>query len=276
MRHDEVIGAKNPRLRHLGRLCSNRRTRRAEQVAVIEGPKIVGEALSAHRAGASRRVQRVFVAQGYAPDLVAAAAGNGIEVITVRPGDLERVLDSVQPQPIAAVVTMATAQVADLPPDQPLLIAVELRDPGNVGTVIRAAEAAGLGGVIIAGASADITSPKVIRAAAGAWLRMPLIEINDPLAVLDLMAERHIPTMAAALDPSAQSLWDSDLRRAAIIVGNEAHGLPADFLARCDHRVIIPHQGPTESLNVAMAASVLAFESLRQRQNQALAPTRPA
>lgn len=190
----------------------------------------------------------------------------GISVTVVEPGALARALDTVSPQPVLAVVEATSAQIADLAVDRPVLVLVDVRDPGNVGTLIRAAEASGCAGLVLAGTCVDPTNPKVIRSSAGSWLRTPIVEHDDPAAVLDALVEQGRQVFAAAMGSDAVSVWDADLASAAVLLGNEAHGLPPTLIDRADARLMIPFDGPTESLNVGVAGALIAFEALRQRR----------
>ncbi len=267
-----VLGPKNERVRALRRLATQRRVRRAEGLALVEGPRLVAEALAGRRT--AHRVREVFHEIDLAPDSLDRAIELGVVLTRVAPGALAKVLDTVTPQPVVATVTFSGEEVAieDLPPERPVLVLVDLRDPGNLGTLLRTAEAAGCGAVVLAGSCCDPSSPKVVRAAAGSWLRSTIIELDDPIGVVERFRSTGRPVFAAALDGDAESFWTSDLARAAIVIGNEAHGLDDVVVAACGASVIIPFDGPTESLNAAMAGAVLAFEAFRQRSTATIGP----
>jgi RNA methyltransferase, TrmH family len=171
------------------------------------------------------------------------------------PNVMERVASTESPQPVLAVVTMRTAA---LPADATfVLVADRLADPGNAGTIIRSAEAAGVGAVVLTPGSVDPFNPKVVRASAGSLFRVPVVE-----ATLDsLSAYRRLGTSSHRGDVYTDPVYHG---RVAVVVGNEAHGLDDD--AAIDQWITIPHAGPAESLNVAMAATVLVFEVARQRR----------
>ena len=170
------------------------------------------------------------------------------------PNVIERVASTESPQPVLAVVGMRTAA---LPVDASfVLVADRLGDPGNAGTIIRSAEAAGADAVVLTPGSVDPYNPKVVRASAGSLFRIPVIE-----ATLDsLSGFRRLGTSSHRGDVYTDPVYHG---RVAVVVGNEAHGL--DFDAEIDQWITIPHAGPAESLNVAMAATVLVFEVARQR-----------
>jgi TrmH family RNA methyltransferase len=170
------------------------------------------------------------------------------------PNVMERVASTESPQPVLAVVSMrATA----LPNEATFVIAADqLADPGNAGTIIRSAEASGAHGVIVTPGSVDPYNPKVVRASAGSIFRIPVVE-----ATLESLTNfRRLGTSSHRGDVYTDPVYHG---RVAIVVGNEAHGLAED--AAIDQWITIPHAGPAESLNVAMAATVLLFEVARQR-----------
>lgn len=170
------------------------------------------------------------------------------------PNVIERVASTEAPQPVLAVVGMRSAA---LPVDASfVLVADRLGDPGNAGTIIRSAEAAGADAVVLTPGSVDPYNPKVVRASAGSLFRIPVVE-----ATLDsLSGFRRLGTSSHRGDVYTDPVYHG---RVAVVVGNEAHGLDSD--AEIDQWITIPHAGPAESLNVAMAATVLVFEVARQR-----------
>ncbi len=170
------------------------------------------------------------------------------------PNVIERIASTESPQPVLAVVGMRSAA---LPVDASfVLVADRLGDPGNAGTIIRSAEAAGADAVVLTPGSVDPYNPKVVRASAGSLFRIPVVE-----ATLDsLSGFRRLGTSSHRGDIYTDPVYHG---RVAVVVGNEAHGLDSD--AEIDQWITIPHAGPAESLNVAMAATVLVFEVARQR-----------
>ncbi len=170
------------------------------------------------------------------------------------PNVMERVASTDSPQPVLAVLSM---RAAALPADANfVIVADQLGDPGNAGTIIRSAEAAGAHGVILTPGSVDPYNPKVVRASAGSLFRVPVVE-----ATLESLTNfRRLGTSSHRGDVYTDPVYHG---RVAIVVGNEAHGLADD--AAIDQWITIPHAGPAESLNVAMAATVLLFEVARQR-----------
>lgn len=256
-----ALGAKNHRIRRLRRLLTSRRDRNRDGVIVIEGPTLAAELL-----GSGGGALEAFVEVGYAPPVLAQLAEAGVPVHDVEVGVLGDVLSTTTPQPLAVIARAPAEPPLPTPAGRPLVVVVDLRDPGNAGTLLRTAEAAGAAGLVLAGGSVDPDSPKVLRAAAGARFRQPVWRHRDPAALLDQLAGLGWDTAATVVDADASPYDEVDLGRAAIVLGNEAHGLDPELVARCHRRITIPLAGPTESLNVAAAGAVLCFEALRQRR----------
>lgn len=202
----------------------------------------------------------------YATDANEVPATVDQRLITlVSAGVLSRVLDTTTPREVAAVavpVPRSVDHVIGLAIDsgRPVLVLDGLGDPGNVGTLIRSAEASGAAGVIATEGTVDVWSPKVTRSAAGSSFRVPLA---TGAALAEVLG--RIPTVALTLDGELTHLGADLGGGVAIVVGNEAHGLSPASAATCDHRVRVVMEGPTESLNAAMAGTVVCFEALRQR-----------
>ena len=231
---------------------------------MVEGPRIVAAALDR-----GAELESAYVGPGadraFAP-LVGRLRDLDIPVEELKEGVLERIGDTVTPQPVLAVVSMPQADLDDVPADGLVLVAVTVRDPGNAGTLLRSAEAAGAAGVLFSGNSVDPYAPKVVRSSGGAVFGIPVVEANDPVKVLDALG-RGGRRRLAAVAAGGEHLERADLTGpVAIVLGNEASGLPADLAAHLDGRVTIPVEPPAESLNVGMAGTVLAFEAARQRR----------
>ncbi len=169
------------------------------------------------------------------------------------------VSDTESPRGILAVCSIPDAGALSCGNDDWLLVCHEVSDPGNLGTLVRSAEAAGARGVVLVGSTVDPWSPKVVRASAGAVFHVPVWQI-DSLSVLRDHGVRLIGTTShdSLSAPAPESLYSADLSGCVgIVLGNEAHGLAAD--AEVDAWVTIEHRGRAESLNVAMAGTVMAM-----------------
>ena len=204
------------------------------------------------------------------PALLDRATRRGIPVHRLDPGVLERVAGTVTPQPVLAVARRRPLALADVttgrgPEPHLLVVGVDVRDPGNAGTLIRSTEAAGAHGVIFCRGSVDVTNPKTVRASAGALFHVPVVEGCDPQEVLGVLGDLGLKRIAAVAHNGERPDRVDFNQPLALVLGNEAHGLPADVLDRVDIRVTIPMPGRSESLNLGMAASILLYEARRQR-----------
>jgi TrmH family RNA methyltransferase len=260
-------------------LLQKRSARWAERVFVAEGVELLRTAL---RAGIA--VESVYLAPEGAQDPLTRetcdhALEAGARLFSLAPGVLERVADTVTPQPVLTVLPMldpaldeSVASSPD-PTDQPLIVVlVDVRDPGNAGTVLRTADASGVSSVIFSGESVDPYNPKTVRASAGSLFHVPFRVQADPAGLASMLAGSGYRTLAtvvrdghdyAALDWSVPT---------ALFLGNEAAGLSADLLQAIGGAVAIPMEGRAESLNVGVACAVLCFEALRQRRSSAGRP----
>ncbi len=216
---------------------------------MVEGPTLVAEAVAA-----GWQVIEQFVGPGGEP--VACPA----DVFELAAGVLERVASTTTPQPLLAVVAH---RIQLLPAASTfVLVADRLADPGNVGTIIRSAEAAGADAVVVTDGSADPFGPKAVRASAGSLFRVPVVELPPDAAFRDLRATGLSVLGTSSHHGAAHTTIDLT-RPVAVVVGNEAHGMADD--AAVDEWVTITTHGRVESLNVAMAATVISFEVARQR-----------
>ena len=228
---------------------------------------MLGEALAAGAA-----VESVFVAPGADHPVLTDAHEAGVRIFELAAGVIERVADTVTPQPVMAVVSMVDVGLDDLRGRDPVVVLVDVRDPGNAGTVLRSAEAAGAGGIVCCDGSVDLFNPKTVRASAGSVFHVPVVVGGDSVEVLERLGERGLRRLGT-VPRGGEVCYEADLRTPfALVLGNEAAGLPAHVEGVLDGRLTIPMAGRAESLNVGMAAAVLCFEAMRQRRTAAVPP----
>ena len=229
-----------------------RRSARLDEGAfVVESPSLIADAVAA-----GWEVEAIFVADGawtYVPPA-------DVAVFELGPNVMERVASTETPQPALAGVKRRTAPVSVLASADFVLVADRVGDPGNAGTLLRSAEAAGADAVVFTAGSVDAFNTKTVRASAGSLFHVPVV-VDASLDDVSSAGLRRLGTSSHHGTPYTVA----DLSgRIAIVVGNEAHGLGDD--TDVDEWLTIPHRGRSESLNVAMAATVLAFEAARQRE----------
>jgi TrmH family RNA methyltransferase len=262
-----VHSKQNARLKELRRALAHpprSASGSAAPLAGIEGPNLLNEAL---RAGL--KIQTVFVAEGFEGLLADIDLPLEIDVLQLPRELLDSALTTEAPQPMAALVALPAWSFDDLinlrAGSTPLiLVLASLQDPGNLGTILRSAEAFGATGVLSLPGTVSPWNPKAVRASAGSVFRMPFIDsaADDCFARLHSACLRILTTAVRG----AESLTSTDLCcPTAILIGNEGNGVPDDLASRCHGAITIPTPGPVESLNAAVAASILLYEAARQR-----------
>jgi TrmH family RNA methyltransferase len=256
----------NPRVKQL-RAAFAGQARLSGGLVAIEGEHLVFEAM---RSGLMFKT--IFINErAILPDW----APRSVELIELTDEVFASVVDTQSPQGIAALLAPPTWEIESAFASKPahrhaplLLVAAGLQDPGNLGTLIRSAEAFGASAVLTTPGTVSPWNQKALRASAGSVFRIPVIACTPPeLAALKMRGLRLFA--AVADDPThakSISVTESDLAQAcALMVGNEGAGLSADLLALADERISIPTPGPVESLNAAIAGSLLLYEASRQR-----------
>jgi TrmH family RNA methyltransferase len=235
-------------------------------VAVLEGGKLIEEALQA-----GIQIDECAVAadavEGRHETLIARLEDDGAAVRVLAPDVLGALSETETSQGILAIAQRPVFDEERIFRGTPLiLVGVGIQNPGNVGALLRAAEAAGATGAYFTAGSADPLSWKALRGSMGSALRVPHVTGLDAADVLARLASHGVPSMAA-VSVGGEPYGAVDLTGpAALLLGNEGAGLAADVAARADRRIAIPMAPPVESLNVAVAAGILLFEAGRQRR----------
>jgi TrmH family RNA methyltransferase len=254
-----------------GATGQNRSGAAGRGLAGIEGPNLLEEALCA-----GLRVDCVFVAQGAEHLLEGLRLPESADVLLVPRELLNSVLATETPQPVAALVEppewsweqllgrreKAASLLAHATPL--IVVLAGLQDPGNLGTILRSAEAFGATGLLSLPGTVSAWNPKAVRASAGSLFRLPLISASAEDCLARLRAA-GVKILSTAVD-GAEAADRIDLAGpVALIIGNEGNGVPEEVASQADQAVTIPCPGPVESLNAAVAASVLLYEASRQR-----------
>lgn len=236
---------------------------------MVETPKLVREA---HRSDLD--VEHAFfpLDNRWSPDLEHELTGGGVTVFGLKPTVFDSLSDTRSAQGAFAVVAAPPLTFdqrfagIDVAEASSVLVLVDVADPGNVGTLIRTAEATACAGMIVAGDTADVLSPKVVRSSAGSVLRVPIAEVEVD-TLIGRLAEHSFRTLATSMDGTRYDTVDTSTGRIAWLLGNEAHGLRPELLEAASQRVSIPMAGMVESLNVATAGAILLFDHARRREN---------
>ncbi len=260
-----ALGVRSPRVkaaRQLGKKAFRERGR----LFLAEGPQAVREAL--HAPGVLTELFVTGPGGDRHAELVAEAAGQGVPVHEVSGEVMAELAQTITPQGVLGVCRFVDVPLESVLTPAPRLVAVlaNVRDPGNAGTVLRTADAAGAGGVIFTAASVDPYNSKCVRSSAGSLFHLP-VTVGAPLAAA-IAGLREAGLQILAADGSAKQFLDSadgpDLSRpTAWLFGNEAWGLPPDLLTLADAVVAVPIYGQAESLNLAAAAAVCLYASAR-------------
>lgn len=225
---------------------------------IIEGATLIAEAISANW-----RIESQFLAPGGI-----RVFGTESDVYQLADGVMERVATTTTPQPVIAIAERRVATLGELPSNGWIVVADRVSDPGNLGTILRSAEAAGACAVVLTKETVEAFNPKVVRSSAGALFHVPVVE-NSELSEVQSAGFRLVGTSSHD-HPETVDYRKADLTgRIAIVVGNESRGISPDV--QVDQWITIPHVGRGESLNVAMAATLVCFEVAKQQAGNRLA-----
>lgn len=261
----EITGLQNPLVKAAAEL-KQKKYRQQCGLFLAEGLRTVEEAV---RYG---RVQRIFytaITDERTRSVLEEAAAQQLELICVSENVMKKIADTETPQGVIAVCEMQKNTLEKLLTDGKMLLVLDrVGDPGNIGTMLRTADAAGLGGMVLLKGSADIYAPKTVRASMGSLFHVPVLSNLSEEELVSAARKAGYELLVTCLD-GADNLYKADLRgRLAFVMGNEANGVSENLLKAADKRVFIPMQGRAESLNVAMAAGIVMFEALRKTLSQ--------
>ena len=262
------LTAGNARVKDARKL-SRRSVRSERRLFLADGPKAVEGALATMLDSGASCVIEVF-ATAAATEQYADLASAAATWTLVEDRALASLSDSVTPSGVVAVCRFLDVPLDAVWGNSPGLVAIcaDVRDPGNAGTVIRTADAAGAGAVVLAGTSVDAYNPKTVRATVGSLFHLPIALASDPLAAVAGARAAGLTVLAADGQGEVDLDEADDLLAGptAWLFGNEARGLPAELAAAADHRVRIPIHGRAESLNLATAAAVCLYASARAQR----------
>jgi RNA methyltransferase, TrmH family len=260
-----ITSVHNKRVARAVRL-KKRAMREKDRLFLVEGAQGVAEAIAS---GAG--VQEVFTgpSAGERMDGVLHAAEQaGTTVHAVSDEVMAHLTSTVTPQGVVAVAEFVDVPLAQVAREGGgfLPVLVEVRDPGNAGTILRSADASGASGVVFTKASVDVYNQKTVRATAGSLFHVPVVREVGVEEAVSALRERGFTVLAAAASEGAESVYEADLGSdTAVLFGNEARGLSPQAMGLADQTVRVPIAGRAESLNLAAAATLLLFEAARQR-----------
>lgn len=263
--HNPITSKDNSIVKYL-RSLQNPKQRKKEKAFLIEGVRMVEEALR-ENLGVRSVVAAQSLVRHHGKGVIKLAENRSVNVIWISDKLMESLSESKTPQPVMAVAAVKEHTEDEIIASRPALVVVanQLQDPGNLGTIIRTAEAAGASGVVTGPRTVDPYNAKAVRASMGSILRLPVVFAADIRAFLDACSKACFQTIVTALT-GERTHFDIDLKKPTVVLlGQEGAGLPKDLMEDVDYRVRIPMTETVESLNVATAAAVILYEAMRQR-----------
>lgn len=263
--HEPLSSKENKKYKFLASLADPK-VRKKEQVFLVEGVKMVEEALR-DKLGVKQVIASPSLTQHHGKGVIKLAEKSGINILWLSERLMDQVSESKTPQPVMAVVEMRDhSEEGLLAHDAKLIILChQLQDPGNLGTIVRTAEAVGASGVAITPNTVDPYNGKAVRGSMGSILRVPVVKVQSEHEFVRACKERGFQTAALVLN-GRETPYELDLTVPTVIMlGQESSGLMAAELADMDHRVRIPMEETIDSLNVAVSAAVFLYEAYRQR-----------
>lgn len=258
-----ITSTSNPQMKNLCLLQKKSKARKEQGLFVVEGYKMVMEAYTLSR------LKKVYISESYMSD-----EGRNTEFLhkveyeIVRDDVFKSISDTMTPQGILATVYMEDYKMSQILQEQrvKLLLLEDIRDPGNLGTMIRTAEGSGASAVILSHESVDLYNPKVVRSTMGSIYRVPVLYVEDFMKSLEQLKESGVRLYAAHLEGKKKYYEVPYTKKCGILIGNEANGLSEQVSNMADEKVIIPMGGKLESLNAAVAAALFMYEAFERNQ----------
>lgn len=259
-----ISSSSNGQIKNLMQLQKKAKARNEQDVFVIEGIKMYEEV-------PKDKVVKVYISESLYNDILLKYSEeyfNNVSYEVVKDTVFKEVSDTITPQGIMAIIKKQHYDLEDILNQEAanLVILEDLRDPGNLGTIIRTSEGAGVTGIILSKSCVDLYNPKVIRSTMGSIYRMPYIYVEDLKDTLEKAKKYGVALYAAHLAGRMNYDKEDYTKKCGILVGNEANGLSEEIAGLADRYIKIPMEGRVESLNAAVAAAILMYEIYRQRR----------
>ena len=261
-----ITSLHNKTIKETAALVARKKERDRRGLFVVEGMKMFGEA-------PAERISQVYLAESAKKEVYSRYEEklSGLPCEIVSDEVFGKMSDTVTPQGILCLVRQFSYSIEDMlsgrEKKQLLFIILEdIQDPGNLGTIFRTAEAAGADGVIMSSHTAEIYNPKTIRSTMGSIYRVPFLYAEDLSSIIKKLREQGVSVYAAHLKGSDYDTGQDYRKSTAFLIGNEAKGLREETAAGADALIRSPMEGQVESLNAAVASSVLLYEAYRQRK----------
>ena len=256
-----ITSTGNAQVKRLLQLQKKSKARNEEKVFIVEGLRMFVEV-------PEERVEKVYISESLYNKKKQELKLERFSYEVLSDSVFEHVSDTKTPQGILCIVRQKRYNIKELlEMENPHFMVLDnLQDPGNLGTIVRTAEGAGVNAVFLSKESVDIFNPKTIRSTMGSIYRMPVVYVEDLVTLLDIFKEKGIKSYAAHLEGKNSYDREDYKGGTAILIGNEGNGLRDEVSNAADIWVQIPMQGQVQSLNAAIAASILMFEVYRQRR----------
>ncbi|MBR3779480.1 MAG: RNA methyltransferase [Clostridia bacterium] len=261
-----VTSKDNQWVKEWRRLGDSTKYRRETRLFAIEGARLCGDAL---RSGVELKAV-LYTASALAVygSVVEPLLASADTVIEISPELSRHMSDTINPQGVFCIAKMLDNSLII---DKINIIGTysaleDIQDPGNMGTVIRTAEALGIDGLLLSDGCCDVYNPKVLRASMGGVFRLPLMRVGDMAQAVETLQEKGLTAYACVVDATATPITEAGMGKGSVtIIGNEGNGLRAETIAACKHSVTIPMAGRAESLNASMAAGIILWEMCRNK-----------
>ena len=253
-----ITSSDNQVYKHIAKLKLKKNRDKLGQY-IIEGPNLISEALEN-----GGDIKYILHSEGYEIEETSSF------VLSIEHGLFCKLSDTDNPQGVLAIVNKKVYTEEEFfrpreTGDSNIIVLDRLQDPGNIGTIIRTADAAGYMGAIVIKGTGDIYSPKVVRAATGSLFRLPVLLVDTPIQALGILKKYKKRIICTCLNCD-QYYYESKMKdNIALVIGNEGNGVDKEFIINSDIQVKIPMDGKIESINAAVSAGILMYESVRQR-----------
>jgi TrmH family RNA methyltransferase len=257
-----ITSTQNLKIKKINQLLTKSKIRKKERLFIVEGKKIIDEINCS-------RIWEIYISNTFLEkheSYVNKLYKSNIQVEIVSDTVMKHISSSVTPQGIIGLIKIVDTQVSTIINKNSFIIMLEnIQDPGNLGTIIRTADAVKASGIILSKGSVDVFNPKVVRATMGSIFRVPIIQDRNLIDDISKIREHNVEILASHLKGST-NIYNCDLTRGiCVLIGNEGNGLTEQIANLADKNIKIPMIGESESLNAGVATSIIAYESLRQR-----------
>lgn len=260
-----IISTNNAQVKQIMQLSRKSRERKKQDVFLVEGVKMFREA-------PRERLIKTYVSESFVSDAGHRKLLDGIDYEVVKESVFSQMSDTLTPQGILTLVRQYHYRLEEMNGlgEPPLYLLLEdLQDPGNVGTIFRTAEGAGVTGIIMTKNCVDIYNPKTIRSTMGSIYRVPFICVDSVEEIWEWFEKNEVSTYAAHLKGEKDYDRENYRKGTAFLIGNEGNGLTEELSKKADYWIRIPMKGKLESLNAGVASAILMYEAARQRRTSA-------